>query len=143
MYILILPSLLECLSSPSIVLIHSTIHCLFQFTFFSRLLPYVDRTLTNLPLHIVHFLQAKQSDQHFFFSFSKDTFYLFKMFQLKTFALASLVAAVSAHQNLHEIFVNDVSAGFEVGIRRAPSNSPVVRTIISTIIGGFLIQILG
>ncbi|KAI1852276.1 hypothetical protein JX265_006325 [Neoarthrinium moseri] len=37
----------------------------------------------------------------------------------------SLVAAVSAHQNFHQFWVNDVSAGYQVGVRMPPSNSPV------------------
>ena len=37
----------------------------------------------------------------------------------------SLVAAVSAHQNLHQFWVNDVSPGYQVGLRMPPSNSPV------------------
>jgi len=48
------------------------------------------------------------------------------MVQLTSLVLASLVALVSAHQNLHEIYINDVSAGYQVGIRMPPSNSPVV-----------------
>ncbi|RYO99419.1 hypothetical protein DL764_006814 [Monosporascus ibericus] len=44
---------------------------------------------------------------------------------LKSIAAASLLAAASAHQNLHQFWVNDVSPGYEVGIRRAPSNNPV------------------
>ncbi|RYO85979.1 hypothetical protein DL766_007243 [Monosporascus sp. MC13-8B] len=44
---------------------------------------------------------------------------------LKSIAAAFLVAAASAHQNLHQFWVNDVSPGYEVGIRRAPSNNPV------------------
>lgn len=46
------------------------------------------------------------------------------MFQ-KIIAL-SLVAAASAHQNFHQFWVNDVSPGYQVGIRMPPSNSPVV-----------------
>ncbi|KAK6070236.1 endoglucanase II (glycosyl hydrolase family 61) [Seiridium cupressi] len=37
----------------------------------------------------------------------------------------SLVAAVSAHQNFHQFWVNDVTPGYQVGIRMPPSNSPV------------------
>ncbi|KKY36566.1 putative endoglucanase ii [Diaporthe ampelina] len=41
-------------------------------------------------------------------------------------ALVSTLAAVAtAHQNLHQFWVNDVSPGYEVGIRKAPSNNPV------------------
>lgn len=40
--------------------------------------------------------------------------------------LASTLAAVAtAHQNLHQFWVNDVSPGYEIGIRKAPSNNPV------------------
>lgn len=46
------------------------------------------------------------------------------MFQ-KILAL-SMVAAVSAHQNFHQFWVNDVTPGYQVGIRMPPSNSPVV-----------------
>lgn len=46
---------------------------------------------------------------------------------LRTIASASiLAAAVSAHQNFHQFWVNDESPGFEVGIRMPPSNNPVV-----------------
>ncbi|KAI0176828.1 endoglucanase-like protein II [Pestalotiopsis sp. NC0098] len=45
------------------------------------------------------------------------------MFQ-KILAL-SMVAAVSAHQNFHQFWVNDVTPGYQVGIRMPPSNSPV------------------
>ncbi|EMR67821.1 putative endoglucanase ii protein [Eutypa lata UCREL1] len=45
---------------------------------------------------------------------------------LRTIASASiLAAAVSAHQNFHQFWVNDESPGFEVGIRMPPSNNPV------------------
>ncbi|ORY60224.1 glycosyl hydrolase family 61-domain-containing protein, partial [Pseudomassariella vexata] len=37
----------------------------------------------------------------------------------------SLVAAASAHQNLHQFWVNDVSPGYQVALRMPPSNSPV------------------
>ncbi|ETS87915.1 hypothetical protein PFICI_01743 [Pestalotiopsis fici W106-1] len=37
----------------------------------------------------------------------------------------SLVAAASAHQNFHQFWVNDVTPGYQVGIRMPPSNSPV------------------
>ncbi|EOA90805.1 hypothetical protein ACJQWK_11561 [Exserohilum turcicum] len=36
-----------------------------------------------------------------------------------------LLSAVSAHQNLQQFWVNDVSPGRQVGIRMPPSNSPV------------------
>lgn len=38
---------------------------------------------------------------------------------------SALLSAVSAHQNLHQIWVNDVTPGYQVGIRMPPSNSPV------------------
>jgi cellulase len=41
-------------------------------------------------------------------------------------ALASaLLSAVSAHQNLHQLWINDVTPGYQTGIRMPPSNSPV------------------
>lgn len=43
----------------------------------------------------------------------------------KTLIASSLIAAVSAHQNFHQFWVNGESPGFEVGIRMPPSNSPV------------------
>lgn len=39
--------------------------------------------------------------------------------------IASLLTAVSAHQNFHQFWVNDVSPGVDTGIRMPPSNSPV------------------
>ncbi|KAG4440638.1 hypothetical protein IFR05_003872 [Cadophora sp. M221] len=39
--------------------------------------------------------------------------------------VASLLTAVSAHQNFHQFWVNDVSPGYQVSIRMPPSNSPV------------------
>ncbi|KAH9905151.1 glycosyl hydrolase family 61-domain-containing protein [Xylariomycetidae sp. FL2044] len=50
------------------------------------------------------------------------------MFQSTPSILAlSLAAAsaVSAHQNLHQVWVAGVSPGYEVGVRMPPSNSPV------------------
>ncbi|KAI1814356.1 glycoside hydrolase [Poronia punctata] len=46
---------------------------------------------------------------------------------MKPLISIALVAAstASAHQNLHQFWVNDESAGFEVGIRMPPSNNPV------------------
>ncbi|KAI4680212.1 uncharacterized protein J4E88_006104 [Alternaria novae-zelandiae] len=38
---------------------------------------------------------------------------------------SALLSAVSAHQNLHQLWVNDVTPGYQVGIRMPPSNSPV------------------
>ncbi|KAF1973745.1 hypothetical protein BU23DRAFT_464059 [Bimuria novae-zelandiae CBS 107.79] len=43
----------------------------------------------------------------------------------KTVIASTLVAAVSAHQNFHQFWVNDVTPGYQVGIRMPPSNSPV------------------
>ncbi|KAH9211796.1 glycosyl hydrolase family 61-domain-containing protein, partial [Leptodontidium sp. 2 PMI_412] len=39
--------------------------------------------------------------------------------------VVSLLTAVSAHQNFHQFWVNDVSPGYQVSIRMPPSNSPV------------------
>ncbi|RYC54496.1 hypothetical protein CHU98_g11712 [Xylaria longipes] len=44
---------------------------------------------------------------------------------LKPLVLTALVAGVSAHQNFHQFWVNDVSPGYQVGIRMPPSNNPV------------------
>ncbi|KAI0599570.1 glycosyl hydrolase family 61-domain-containing protein [Biscogniauxia sp. FL1348] len=44
---------------------------------------------------------------------------------LRSVFVSSLVAAVSAHQNFHQFWVNDVSPGYQVAIRMPPSNSPV------------------
>lgn len=43
----------------------------------------------------------------------------------KTILASTLVAAVSAHQNFHQFWVNDQTPGYQVGIRMPPSNSPV------------------
>ncbi|KAJ4292422.1 hypothetical protein N0V90_009084 [Kalmusia sp. IMI 367209] len=43
----------------------------------------------------------------------------------KTLFASSLVAAVSAHQNFHQFWVNGETPGYQVGIRMPPSNSPV------------------
>ncbi|KAK7186888.1 hypothetical protein DPSP01_007072 [Paraphaeosphaeria sporulosa] len=43
----------------------------------------------------------------------------------KTILASSLIAAVSAHQNFHQFWVNDETPGYQVGIRMPPSNSPV------------------
>ncbi|KAI1505973.1 glycosyl hydrolase family 61-domain-containing protein [Biscogniauxia marginata] len=43
----------------------------------------------------------------------------------RSILVSSLVAAVSAHQNFHQFWVNDVSPGYQVAIRMPPSNSPV------------------
>ncbi|KAI1493614.1 glycosyl hydrolase family 61-domain-containing protein [Biscogniauxia mediterranea] len=44
---------------------------------------------------------------------------------LRSVFVSSLVATVSAHQNFHQFWVNDVSPGYQVAIRMPPSNSPV------------------
>ncbi|KAI0466484.1 glycoside hydrolase [Xylaria cf. heliscus] len=44
---------------------------------------------------------------------------------LKPLVSIALVAGVSAHQNFHQFWVNDVTPGYQVGIRMPPSNSPV------------------
>ncbi|KAL6710663.1 hypothetical protein ACN47E_007720 [Coniothyrium glycines] len=43
----------------------------------------------------------------------------------KALIATTLLSAVSAHQNWHQLWVNDVSPGYQVGIRMPPSNSPV------------------
>jgi cellulase len=43
----------------------------------------------------------------------------------KTAITSALLTAVSAHQNLHQLWINDVTPGYQVGIRMPPSNSPV------------------
>lgn len=43
----------------------------------------------------------------------------------KAILTSTLIAAVSAHQNFHQFWVNDVTAGYQAGIRMPPSNSPV------------------
>ncbi|KAF2019872.1 carbohydrate-binding module family 1 protein [Aaosphaeria arxii CBS 175.79] len=43
----------------------------------------------------------------------------------KSIIASSLIAAVSAHQNFHQFWVNGVSPGVDTGIRMPPSNSPV------------------
>jgi cellulase len=52
----------------------------------------------------------------------------------KTLFTSALVATVTAHQNFHELWVNDVSPGYQAGIRMPPSNSPVVRKHIRIMI---------
>lgn len=39
--------------------------------------------------------------------------------------VSTLAAVATAHQNIHQFWVNDVSPGYEIGIRKAPSNNPV------------------
>ncbi|KAB8304106.1 hypothetical protein EYC80_003527 [Monilinia laxa] len=43
----------------------------------------------------------------------------------KSIVVASLLAAVNAHQNFHQFWVNGVSPGYQTSIRMPPSNSPV------------------
>ncbi|RYO55157.1 hypothetical protein AA0116_g9500 [Alternaria tenuissima] len=43
----------------------------------------------------------------------------------KAIFTSALLSAVSAHQNMHQLWVNDVTPGYQVGIRMPPSNSPV------------------
>ncbi|KAF2638422.1 hypothetical protein P280DRAFT_471517 [Massarina eburnea CBS 473.64] len=43
----------------------------------------------------------------------------------KTIIASTLIAAASAHQNFHQFWVNDVTPGYQAGIRMPPSNSPV------------------
>lgn len=43
----------------------------------------------------------------------------------KTLLASTLVAAASAHQNFHQLWINDETPGYQVGIRMPPSNSPV------------------
>lgn len=43
----------------------------------------------------------------------------------KTLLATAFVSAVSAHQNWHQLWVNDVTPGYQAGIRMPPSNSPV------------------
>lgn len=40
-------------------------------------------------------------------------------------AVAAFVTATSAHQNFHQLWVNGVTPGYQVGIRMPPSNNPV------------------
>jgi cellulase len=43
----------------------------------------------------------------------------------KALLTTALISAVSAHQNWHQLWINDVTPGNGVGIRMPPSNSPV------------------
>lgn len=43
----------------------------------------------------------------------------------KALLTTAFVSAVSAHQNLHQLWINDVTPGYQTGIRMPPSNSPV------------------
>ncbi|KAI4862271.1 glycoside hydrolase family 61 protein [Hypoxylon rubiginosum] len=47
------------------------------------------------------------------------------MIVLKSVIAISLAVTSAAHQNLHQFWVNGVSPGYEIGIRRAPDNNPV------------------
>lgn len=49
---------------------------------------------------------------------------IFNMFA-KALLTTAFVSAVSAHQNLHQLWINDVTPGYQTGIRMPPSNSPV------------------
>ncbi|CAI6337381.1 unnamed protein product [Periconia digitata] len=44
----------------------------------------------------------------------------------KAVLASTLIAAVSAHQNFHQLWINDETPGYQAGIRMPPSNSPVV-----------------
>jgi cellulase len=43
----------------------------------------------------------------------------------KALLTTTLLTAVSAHQNWHQLWINDETPGYQVGIRMPPSNSPV------------------
>jgi cellulase len=43
----------------------------------------------------------------------------------KALLTTAFISAVSAHQNFHQLWINDVTPGYQVGIRMPPSNSPV------------------
>ncbi|KAF2036169.1 hypothetical protein EK21DRAFT_83878 [Setomelanomma holmii] len=43
----------------------------------------------------------------------------------KALLTTTLLTAVSAHQNWHQLWINEVTPGYQVGIRMPPSNSPV------------------
>jgi cellulase len=43
----------------------------------------------------------------------------------KAIIATALISAVSAHQNWHQLWINDETPGFDVGIRMPASNSPV------------------
>jgi cellulase len=43
----------------------------------------------------------------------------------KAILATALISAVSAHQNWHQLWINDETPGYQVGIRMPPSNSPV------------------
>ncbi|KAI0442083.1 glycoside hydrolase [Xylaria telfairii] len=53
---------------------------------------------------------------------------------LKALVSIALAAGVSAHQNFHQFWVNDVSPGYQVGIRMPPSNNPVTDVTSNDII---------
>jgi cellulase len=52
----------------------------------------------------------------------------------KTAIASALLTAVSAHQNLHQLWINDVTPGYQAGIRMPPSNSPVTDITSSDIV---------
>lgn len=43
----------------------------------------------------------------------------------KAIIATALISAVSAHQNWHQLWINDETPGYQTGIRMPPSNSPV------------------
>ncbi|CAO2650842.1 Nn.00g091390.m01.CDS01 [Neocucurbitaria sp. VM-36] len=51
----------------------------------------------------------------------------------KALLTTALVSAVSAHQNWHQLWINDETPGYQVGIRMPPSNSPVTDVTSSDI----------
>jgi cellulase len=67
-------------------------------------------TIFNQPLYIPNLhIQALQN---------------VKMFS-KALLTTALISAVSAHQNFHQLWINDETPGYQTGIRMPPSNSPV------------------
>ncbi|KAK7757428.1 hypothetical protein SLS62_000442 [Diatrype stigma] len=51
-----------------------------------------------------------------------------------SFLASAAITTVSAHQNFHQFWVNDVSPGYQVGIRMPPSNNPVTDVTSNDII---------
>jgi cellulase len=47
------------------------------------------------------------------------------MFSKPSVLAALLLGTAQAHQNFHQLWVNGVSPGYQVGIRMPPSNNPV------------------
>lgn len=43
----------------------------------------------------------------------------------KAILATAFISAVSAHQNWHQLWINDATPGYQAGIRMPPSNSPV------------------